>query len=566
MVKCWHDKIKFSHLSISKHPWFMCVRNNFIVVPSVHLLMLPFLPLLLFMTTSHAQSPVFRWPEGKRAAFSLSFDDARLSNIDVGLPLFKKWKAAVTYYVVPGSMEPRKEGWKQAVKDGHEIGNHTLVHPCTGNFAWSRTKALENYTLESMRAELVEANRQIKEMLGVEPVSFAYPCGQTYVGSGLDTRSYVPLVAELFTSGRGWLDENANDPNFVDLPQLLGMEMDGKDFQKDILPLLLEAVKNGSWLVLAGHEIGQEGRQTTRVKMLEELLAYVQSPESGIWMAPVGAVADYVNVQRQSLRLEKLQNALTFCATFDKGFDADFSLGESQLYTAPSYDSLEKERPGMHIPAVHLANGLGLFGSALQFDKKTEPVLFYKASKNIAYASQNWNGAISLWLRLNPEADLEPGYCDPIQITDMDYNDAALWVDFSNKNPRDFRMGVYGDLMAWNPDNIGPDENPNFLSRLLQAQHRPFSREKWTHIVVSFSGLNAASSGKAWFYVNGQLQGVRQIPEPFNWEIEKAKIFLGLNYTGLMDEVALFNQPLTKEEVMGLYKLEGGVKALLRKP
>ena len=36
---------------------------------------------------------------------------------------------------------------------------------------------------------------------------------------------------------------------------LQGMEMDGKDFEADIKPLVDAAIDNGSWLLLAGHEI-----------------------------------------------------------------------------------------------------------------------------------------------------------------------------------------------------------------------------------------------------------------------------------------------------------------------
>ncbi|HXI40557.1 MAG TPA: hypothetical protein VNH83_11290, partial [Bryobacteraceae bacterium] len=33
-------------------------------------------------------APAFHWPDGKRVAVSLSFDDARASQVDVGIPLF----------------------------------------------------------------------------------------------------------------------------------------------------------------------------------------------------------------------------------------------------------------------------------------------------------------------------------------------------------------------------------------------------------------------------------------------------------------------------------------------
>ena len=236
---------------------------------------------------------VFTWPEGKQIAISLSFDDARASQVDAGTALLDQYGVKGTFYVVPNSVKQRLEGWKKAVANGHEIGNHSFNHPCTGNFPWSRQKAIENYTLKQMRNELILANKDIKELLGVEAEVFAYPCGQTYIGRGENTKSYVPVVSKLFLSGRGWLDEGPNAPQFCDLAQLTGMEMDGKDFEQ-ILPLIENAKKSGAWLVLAGHEMGASGNQTTRLSMLKKLIEYAQNPANGIWIAPVGTVAKYI--------------------------------------------------------------------------------------------------------------------------------------------------------------------------------------------------------------------------------------------------------------------------------
>jgi peptidoglycan-N-acetylglucosamine deacetylase len=248
---------------------------------------------------AQGQAPAaFAWPQGKQVAVSLSFDDARPSQVDAGTAVLDEYGVKATFYLVPATAEQRLAGWKKAVASGHEIGNHSLNHPCTGNFPWSRQKALEDYTLEKMRGELVEANKRIEQLLGVKPQVFAYPCGQTFVGRGVNTRSYIPVVAELFASGRGWLDEGPNDPTFCDMAQLTGIEMDGKDFEQ-ILPLLEAARKTGKWVVLAGHEMGESGNQTTRLSMLRKLMAYAQDPANGIWLAPVGTVAKYVQQQKK---------------------------------------------------------------------------------------------------------------------------------------------------------------------------------------------------------------------------------------------------------------------------
>lgn len=239
----------------------------------------------------------FPWPEGKQVAISLTFDDGRTSQVDGGTALLDRHGAKATFYVVPSAVERRLDGWKKAVAAGHEIGSHSLNHPCTGNFTWSRNKALEDYTLDKMRAELDESNLRINRLLGVRAESFAYPCGQKSVGRGREARSYIPVVADLYLTGRGWLDETPNDPGFCDLSQLTGVEMDGKEFDQ-ILPLIQKARENGSWLVLAGHDIGKDGPQTTRISMLEKLLPYANDPANKIWLAPVGTVAKYLQSKR----------------------------------------------------------------------------------------------------------------------------------------------------------------------------------------------------------------------------------------------------------------------------
>lgn len=253
-----------------------------------------FFLLLLFPVTSNCQpSASFEWPNGSVAAVSLTFDDARPSQVLKGTALLDRFGAKGTFYVVPSAVEDQLAGWKAAVSAGHEIGNHSLIHPCSGNFLWSRDRALELYSLADMRAELEQANVKLNELLGVTPVSFAYPCGQTFVGRGRTTQSYVPVIADMFTSGRGWLDEAASDPAYVDMAQLTGLEMDGKTFE-EVLVMLKQAKTDGGWVVLSGHEMNDGGRQTTRLDMLEKLIPYLQDPANGFWLGTVEEIAGYV--------------------------------------------------------------------------------------------------------------------------------------------------------------------------------------------------------------------------------------------------------------------------------
>jgi peptidoglycan/xylan/chitin deacetylase (PgdA/CDA1 family) len=261
---------------------------------------------LLSCHSGHLQTPpsangpavsAFAWPQGKRAAVSLTFDDARASQLDVGVPLLDAYGFKATFYVSIEPLSKRVDSWKKVAAEGHEIGNHSMRHPCTGNFTWSRQKALEDYTLEQMAAELDQANREIERLLGVRPTTYAYPCGQKYVGRGEDTRSYVPVVAQRFAAGRGWRDEGANDPAFCDPAQLMTIELDSLTFEQ-LKALIEDAAGKGFWLVFCGHEIGSGGRQTVLVDTLRAFCEYAEKPANGLWVDTVANVARYVRDQR----------------------------------------------------------------------------------------------------------------------------------------------------------------------------------------------------------------------------------------------------------------------------
>lgn len=259
-----------------------------------------------------------------------------------------------------------------------------------------------------------------------------------------------------------------------------------------------------------------------------------------------------------------LKEALTFYASFDQGVDADFSLGDAHLYTVPNRKVMDSAKVGLHKPDITRQEGKGKYGYGLVFTERSKGYIYYPSEKNIVYSKKNWSGAISFWLSLDPATDLEPGYCDPIQITDVSYNDAAIWVDFTKENPRDFRLGFIGDRNVWNPKPEGPDnENPIFNKRLTGVKNPPFAKDQWTHILINFSHLNS-DKGQASLYMNGKLQGTREnIDTPFTWDLDKSNIFLGLGYIGLMDELSIYNRNLTDKEIKTLYELENGVHTII---
>jgi len=150
-----------------------------------------------------------------------------------------------------------------------------------------------------MADQLDQANDQIQKLLGVKPATFAYPCGLKFVGKGRDVKSYVPLVADRFLVGRGYLDESPNNPSITDLAQAMGTPFDGLEFS-EMKSIVDGAVKESRWVIFVGHDIGARARQTTDVNALALLCQYLKDPANGVWLGTVGEIGAYVQKQRAS--------------------------------------------------------------------------------------------------------------------------------------------------------------------------------------------------------------------------------------------------------------------------
>jgi peptidoglycan-N-acetylglucosamine deacetylase len=234
------------------------------------------------------------WPAPYRCAVSFTFDDARYSQLDVGMPIFEKHDVPATFYVSPKPFIDHATEWSAASQAGHEIGNHTIYHPCCRNFGFSDTRTLESYTLEMIRHDCVEANALIEQHTGNVPQTFAYPCGQTYVGVGVDTRSYVPVIAERFLSARCFAEGAINNPAACNMHQLAAYDSDEATFDT-IRKIIDRCAETGGWVIFAGHEIGTLGsRQTTGIEVLDETFSYLAKKLPEAWVATMTDVATCV--------------------------------------------------------------------------------------------------------------------------------------------------------------------------------------------------------------------------------------------------------------------------------
>jgi peptidoglycan/xylan/chitin deacetylase (PgdA/CDA1 family) len=245
----------------------------------------------------------FEWPQGVQAAVSLTFDDGMRSQREVGVPVLNRYDVRATFYVNPrDDYAEMLEGWRAAAEAGHEIGNHTITHPCSKNFPFiseSGRRALEEMTFEEIAWEIDETNRRLREILPKQgPVSFAYPCYQPFVGRGAGRQSYVPVVLERCVAGRG-RGEQSNDPRHCDLGYLWSWPCE-RMVSQTLIGIVEQAITLGRWAILTFHGV-HEGHLSVAEGDLAELCAHLQRSSARVWCAPVAEVAQWVGEKQKAL-------------------------------------------------------------------------------------------------------------------------------------------------------------------------------------------------------------------------------------------------------------------------
>jgi hypothetical protein len=273
------------------------------------------------------------------------------------------------------------------------------------------------------------------------------------------------------------------------------------------------------------------------------------------------AIGSLISSAVEAQDTTELARAMTHYASFDKGFDADFSLGDKVCYARQS-SGLVVAVPNDEVRVV--PNG-GRFGGGLHFTKKGSLRPQFKGPDVLNYNDKNWNSTVSVWLKLDPDKDLEPGYCDPVQIIGDDMKKGFIFLEWSkDETPRFFRFAVRPLFHIWNPTNVQWADIPFEKRPMVQVSKAPFSREAWTHVVFSLENINnKAKKPVGRLHLNGQLQGsIENWDLTFGWDPAQVQLVLGAAYVGYLDDLAVFNRALADAEVKQLYNLKNGAREL----
>jgi peptidoglycan/xylan/chitin deacetylase (PgdA/CDA1 family) len=211
------------------------------------------------------------FPHGTRGAVSLTYDDALDVHFAHAMPDLEAAGLRGTFYVPTGehpvmNWTRRRDHWRAAAARGHEVGNHTVHHPCASCHAFVKKGfTLEEYDLPRIEAELRQAADALRQGAGeAASRSFAYTCCEDFVGP--DHTSFRPVCQKLFLASRGGgpAPDMADPANF-DLNYVPSWALVEQTPLDQILTFLDTAADRGHWAVLQFHGVGGgHGMNVTR--------------------------------------------------------------------------------------------------------------------------------------------------------------------------------------------------------------------------------------------------------------------------------------------------------------
>jgi hypothetical protein len=254
---------------------------------------------------------------------------------------------------------------------------------------------------------------------------------------------------------------------------------------------------------------------------------------------------------------DALRKAVSLYASFDDEVRADFGGGKLHFSTRRNHPT-EKGKfafsKDFDSKAFRIAKTQGKSGGALEAIDvlPSNGRIFFPAKDNIAFAKGGWGGAVSMWINTDADKLLKTSFCDPVQITQKGANNGGIWFDFNNAKPqRDLRMGVFPAV----PDGQKGAAESDADAPMVRVPGVGFKEGDWHHIVLSWRNFDTGKAdAEAILYIDGKRIGaVKDRAIAMDWDIDKAGIYVAVNFIGLVDEFAVFNRPLTAEEVRRLH-------------
>jgi sialate O-acetylesterase len=255
-----------------------------------------FLSLLIFSSQPGFSQGTSPW-DGKKCAVVITYDDAIDQHLDNAIPVLDSLGLKATFYVTAfsQSMQARLVDWKKLATKGHELGNHTLYHPCIGGKGreWVKPEYdMNNYTVKRMVDETRMTNLFLQALDGKTKRTFAFTCGDMKIGDS----SFINAMKNDFVAARA-VRNQMHKINEIDLLNVDCYMVNGETGNQ-MIDWVKKAVETNSLLVVLFHGVGGGNTLNVSIPAHREFLQYLKKNEKDIWIATMLDIAEYIRASQ----------------------------------------------------------------------------------------------------------------------------------------------------------------------------------------------------------------------------------------------------------------------------
>jgi peptidoglycan/xylan/chitin deacetylase (PgdA/CDA1 family) len=239
----------------------------------------------------HAGAQSMTWPHHQQATIVLTYDDALLSQLDTAVPQLKQAGFKATFFLTSDIDYITMPRWRKLAKEGFELGNHTLYHPCPSTS--NNPVSSAGYTAVQMVWEIEVMNKFLYALDGHTSRTYAYPCAETIAGG----KDYVDTLRAYHsvTYARIGGDNTSIITDFAHLDTLrvpsYGLETNTS--AADLIAFVKNVQARGGMGVIMFHGIGGD-YITTSSSAHQALLDYLRANRKVIWVTTFQQAMDYV--------------------------------------------------------------------------------------------------------------------------------------------------------------------------------------------------------------------------------------------------------------------------------
>jgi sialate O-acetylesterase len=253
---------------------------------------------IILLSNGYAYSQADTTWNHKECAVVLTYDDGLNIDLSNVIPALDSLGLKGTFYISDYfyGLNAQIDGWRKAAAEGHELGNHTVWHPCDGSLPGrSFVKPdydLSHYDVTRMDNEILARNNILKAIDGKDERTFAYPCGDMKIHDSL----YLDYMKYKFVASRG-VTPQMLPIDKVDLNNV-PCYMENGASAEDMIALAKKAMQTHTLLVFLFHGVGGEHNINVSLQAHSGLLHFLKQNEKDIWIAPMIDVAKFIKTKQ----------------------------------------------------------------------------------------------------------------------------------------------------------------------------------------------------------------------------------------------------------------------------